>query len=82
MCDTGSKISHVLRILKNLYGQKQAGQVWHQYTHGILLELGYKPSSVDECVYYRDELIFLRYIDDCIFASTEDKRIDAAIEEL
>jgi hypothetical protein len=64
-----SNMSHVLKLLKNLYGQKQAGRVWHQYIHGILLELGYKPSAVDECIYYPDELIFLCYIDDGILAS-------------
>jgi hypothetical protein len=82
MKHTGSKTTHVLKLLKNLYGQKQAGRVWPQYLHGILLELGYRPSSVDECVYYRDKLIFLRYIDDGIFASPEDAIIDEAIEEL
>jgi hypothetical protein len=41
MKHTGSKTMHVLKLLKNLYGQKQAGRVWHQYIHGILLELGY-----------------------------------------
>jgi hypothetical protein len=78
----GSKMSHVLKLLKNLYGQKQAGRVWHQYIHGILLELKYKPSSVDECIYYQDGLIFLCYIDDGIFASPKDAIIDAAIKEL
>jgi hypothetical protein len=31
MKNTGSKSSHVLQLLKNLYGQKQAGRVWHQH---------------------------------------------------
>jgi hypothetical protein len=82
MWDTGSKSSHVLQLLKNLYGQKQSGRVWHQFIHGILIDLGYKPSSVDECIYYRDKIVFLRYIDDGIYASSKDSLIDAAIEEL
>jgi hypothetical protein len=82
MKHTGSKSSHILQLLKNLYGQKQAERVWHQYIHGILIELGYKPSAVDECVYYRDKLVFLRYLDDGIFASPEDALIEAAIKQL
>ena len=80
MKNTGSKSPHVLQLFKNLYGQKQAGRVWHQHIHGILIELGYKPSTVDECVYYRDKLIFLRYIDAGM--SPDDARIDTAILKL
>jgi hypothetical protein len=39
MRDTSSKNYHVLKLLENLYGQKQAGQVWHQCIHSILVEL-------------------------------------------
>jgi hypothetical protein len=37
--DENSK-AYVLRIIKNLYGQKQAGRVWYQYLSKGLEELG------------------------------------------
>eukprot|EP00957_Ditylum_brightwellii_P044644 3384721-Ditylum_brightwellii.AAC.1 len=49
----GSRGTHVLRLLKNLYGQKQAGRT-----------------------------IFLCYIDNGIFASTNQEEIDQVINDL
>jgi hypothetical protein len=62
----GSKDSHCLKLKKTLYGQKQAGRVWNQFLHRGLTELGFKQSSVDECVYYRGTSILLCYVDDTI----------------
>jgi hypothetical protein len=36
------KKEHVLRLDKNLYGQKQAGRVWYQHLRKILIKLGFK----------------------------------------
>jgi hypothetical protein len=43
---------YVLQILKNLYGQKQAGKVWYDYLVQGLEEIGFIRSTVDECVFY------------------------------
>ena len=51
--DEGSNKTHVLKLLKNVYGQKQAGRVWNDYLTGKLLGLGFKRSLIDECVFYR-----------------------------
>ncbi len=47
----GEKTDFVLKMLRNIYGQKQAGRVWNKYLHGILLRLGFVQSQVDEGVY-------------------------------
>jgi hypothetical protein len=39
---------YALRLIKNLYGQKQAGRVWYQYLTKGLQELGFMKSSVDD----------------------------------
>ena len=45
---------YVLKIHRNIYGQKQAGRVWNQYlVRKLVKDLGFKQSSVDECVFYR-----------------------------
>jgi hypothetical protein len=37
---------------------------------------------VDECVFFRNNVIFIVYVDDGIFASPSQKAIDQAIKEL
>jgi hypothetical protein len=41
---------YVLKLEKNLYGQKQAGRVWCLHLKKNLLKLGFKLSEHDECV--------------------------------
>ncbi len=53
------KKEHVLRLDKNLYGQKQAGRVWYQHLRKNLIKLGFKPSEHDECVFYHGTTIFM-----------------------
>ncbi len=43
----------VLKLMKNLYGLKQAGRLWHQMLSDKLRELDYKQSSVDLCLNYK-----------------------------
>jgi hypothetical protein len=54
----GNKNTHVLKLLKNLYGQKQAGRVWNKHLTSGLVKIGFVQSKVDECVFYRDGVIF------------------------
>jgi hypothetical protein len=78
----GNGKTHVLKLLKNLYGQKQAGRVWNQFLTKGLTEIGFEQSKVDECVFFRNNVIFIVYVDDGIFASPSQKAIDQAIKEL
>ena len=78
----GDSKDYCLLLLNNLYGQKQAGRVWNQYLVDKLLSIGFTQSLVDECVFYRGEVIFIVYVDDGIFMGKNDQLINAAIEEL
>jgi Reverse transcriptase (RNA-dependent DNA polymerase) len=71
----GNWKTHVLRILRNLYGQKQAGRVWHQHLHQGLLKLGWTQSSADDCVYYNGNTVFVVYVDDGILLSLSMENI-------
>jgi hypothetical protein len=74
--------THVLKLLKNLYGQKQAGRVWNKHLVKGLLKIGFQQSEIDECVFYRNSTIFVVYVDDGIFASPSTKEIDQVIKDL
>jgi hypothetical protein len=46
----GNSKDHVLRLLQNIYGQKQAGRVWNHHLTAKLLEVGFTQSLIDDCV--------------------------------
>jgi hypothetical protein len=56
--------NYVLKLEKNLYGQKQAGRVWYQHLKTNIFKLGLKPCKYDECVFYYRRTIFIVYTDD------------------
>jgi hypothetical protein len=75
--ETGSSALHVLKLIKNIYGQKQAGKVWNDYMNDKLTtKLGYTRSKIDPCLYYHGTALFVIFVDDGIFASPDAKEID------
>ncbi len=78
----GNQQGHVLKLLTNLYGQKQAGQVWNSYLIGKLLEIDFKQSQIDDCVFYRGDVIFIVYVDDGIFLGLSDEQLSGIITEM
>ena len=74
--------SKVIKLLKNLYGQKQAGRIWNLHLHNNLLKIGWKQSEADECVYFKNGVIFCVYVDDGIFAAPNEENLLNAIKEI
>ena len=68
----GNSKDHVLKLLQNIYGQKQAGQVWNHHLTAKLLEVRFTQSLIDNCVFYRGDTIFIVYVDDRIFIGDTD----------
>jgi hypothetical protein len=59
----GKDQEYVLKLKKNLYGQKQAGRVWNKHLTKRLTEnLGFKQSKVDECVFGKNKSMPVIYI--------------------
>ena len=74
---------HVLKVHRNIYGQKQAGRVWNQYLVDKLVnELHFKQSKVDECVFYRGKTMYVLYTDDSLLAGPDKGEIDQIIKDL
>ena len=80
--DGVSHRTHALKLVRNVYGQKQAGRVWNKYMDQGMKEIGFTPSSFDPCLYYRDRIVFLVYIDDCIIFGPDSTSIDAVVVDL
>jgi hypothetical protein len=64
----GNRNTHVLKLLKNLYGRRKAGRVWKNNLTSGLVKIGAIHSKVDDCVFYQDDVIFMVYVDDGIFS--------------
>jgi hypothetical protein len=78
----GSRKTHCLKLLRNIYCQKQAGRVWQQHLFEGLREMGFKQSETDECVFYRGTTEFMVYTDDGIFCGPDKEEIDCPIKEM
>jgi len=78
----GSSKDHALMLLSNLYGQKQAGHVWNSYLVEKLRSIEFQPSLIDECVFFRDDVIFIVYIDDGIFLGPNDRMLTNIIRDI
>ncbi|KAL7580903.1 hypothetical protein ACA910_001170 [Epithemia clementina (nom. ined.)] len=74
--------AHVLRLLKNIYGQKQCPRVWNRYLDKGLQELGFSTSAIDPCLYYGNQVMMLVYIDDSLLFSPSKEAIDAVVLSL
>jgi hypothetical protein len=74
--------TYALKLIKNLYGQRQAGRVWYNHLTSGLKNLGFKQSAVDECVFYYKRSVFLVYVDDTILLGPDAAELDAIMQLL
>ena len=73
----------VLKLHCNLYGQKQAGQVWYEYLHKRLItKAGFVQSKRDECLFYRGKVMYALYIDDSILGAPTSQELDEATKAI
>ena len=72
---------YVLKLLANLYGQKQAGRVWNQYMVDKLQKNGFQQSQIEKCVFYHNDIIFIVYVDAGLFFSTNDDTLTVIIRQ-
>ncbi len=59
----GESKDYVLKLLTNIYGQKQAGWVWNEFLVNKQQTIGFKASIVDDCMFYWGGIIFIVYVD-------------------
>ena len=78
----GTTRSHVIKLKQNLYEKKQVGRVWFQHLTSKLRDIDFQQSAIDECVFYRRNVISFFYADDVIFTSADPKEVDKVIQKL
>ena len=78
----GNRTTHILKLLKNIYGQRQGYWVCNQQLTKGQEYIGPRQSMLDGCTFYPCEVIFIVYVDNGIFASPSNAEIDQAITEI
>ena len=82
--NAGTRKEYVLKLKKNLYGLKDAAHNWFQLLSKGLTgsKLGFKPSSIDPCVFLRKDAIMLTWVDDCLIFSKDLKVVTQIVDTL
>jgi hypothetical protein len=79
----GPQKDWVLRIINNIYGQKQAGKVWNDFLiHGLTTKLGFIQSKNDPSLLWRGKYVIIIYTDDTIITGPDEQEIDKIIREI
>ena len=78
--------THVCRLLKSLYGLKQASRSWNVMFDGYLVGLGFVRSVADPCVYRRSEengiVILAIWVDDGLLCGPDKNTLLELISQL
>jgi hypothetical protein len=78
----GNSSEYVLRLKKNMYGLKQAGNNWFDTLKNSLLARGFTQSSIDPCLFIRSNCILVVYVDDCLLFAKSDEVLDSVVASL
>ena len=63
------RFKYVYTLIKNPYGLKDAGRTWSNHLDKGLLSRGWKQSEFYECLYTKENMLLIVYIDDACLIS-------------
>nr|GEZ19162.1 zinc finger, CCHC-type [Tanacetum cinerariifolium] len=71
----------VCKLVKSLYGLKQATKQWHQKVDEVVLSSGFHLNQSDKCVYSKFDdsgkgVIICLYVDDMLIFGTDQNQVD------
>ena len=46
------------------------------------MSIGFTPSLIDDCVFFRDDIFFMVYVDDGVFLGNDDSKLQDAIKKI
>ena len=72
----------VYKLLKNLYGLKDAGRTWNQHLRKGLIKRGWLQSPVDECLFIKNGMLLILYVDDACIILPSYTKINEEITSL
>ena len=78
LCNDGQ----MLKLQRGLYGLKQAPRLWQEKWMSVMNKMGFRPLLSDPCVYRRDNILLLLYVDDIIVMGPVASEIESVKEQL
>ena len=63
----------VLLLLKSLYGLREASRIWYDLLSAELMEIGLKNLPSAPCVFVRDVVMAVCYVDDLLVVAENEK---------
>jgi transposase InsO family protein len=76
----------VMRLMKSIYGMKQASRIWNQTFHAAVSKWGFTRLECEWCVYRRSTptgtVIFLVHVDDIVAAGSSPQEIESFRDQL
>jgi hypothetical protein len=67
----------VMRLMKSIYGMRQASRIWNQTFHKAITDLGFERMPCEWCVYRRQTpsgtIIFAVHVDDILSAASSEE---------
>ena len=79
---------YVCLLLRNLYGLKQAAKTWFEYLRDTLIldesegGYGFNQSTADPCIFYKDGITVITWVDDCLVFAKDKALADKLIKDL
>ena len=76
------RFTKVYKLLRNIYGLKDSGRTWFDFLKKGLIERGWSPSEIDPCLFNKNGILLIFYVDDSILISPHKYLIDFEINSL
>ena len=73
---------YVLKLNKALYGLKQSARIWFYILKEVLVQLGFKPLTSDNCIYINTDIIIYIYMDDLAIVAPSLELITGFISQI
>jgi hypothetical protein len=76
-----------VKLQKALYGLVEAARLWYEHLSATLIELGFRKSTADNCVFIRttesgEECVICLHVDDLLITGSSDEIIDELVRGL
>jgi Reverse transcriptase (RNA-dependent DNA polymerase) len=78
----GNQDEWALKVLNNIYGQKEAGNVWYKYLPTkLIVKIQFQQSKYNPCVLCKNGCILIVYTNDTIITGPSGDSIDEIISD-
>ncbi len=82
LTDGNNPKRYVLEVNKSLYGDRRAPRLWFQHLASHLESQGFEPSILDPCLFVKDGIAVVVYVDDAIIVSKSKAKTDEFLSAL